>query len=146
VNLRQSQLLLTMPKETKASLTWQRGMEFDGSSGTAPAIHMDADNRTAPSPMALVLLAAGSCTGADIVTILEKMRVNLIRLQIDVSGTRRDEEPRRYLNLHLIYHMSGEGLDETKARRAIDLSIQKYCSVLHSLAPDIPITYDLVLG
>jgi putative redox protein len=74
------------------------------------------------------------------------MRVNLIRLQIDVSGTRRDEEPRRYLNLHLTYHMSGERLDETKARRAIDLSIEKYCSVLHSLAPDIPITYDLVLG
>ena len=135
-----------MPKETKASLTWQRGMEFDGSSGTAPPIHMDADNRAAPSPMALVLLAAGSCTGADIVAILEKMRVRLIRLQIDVSGARRDEEPRRYLNLHLTYHMSGEGLDETKARRAIDLSIQKYCSVLHSLAPDIPITYDLVLG
>ena len=82
----------------------------------------------------------------DIVTILEKMRVSLIRLQIDVSGTRRDEEPRRYLNLHLTYHMSGERLDETKARRAIDLSIEKYCSVVHSLAPDIPITYDLVLG
>ena len=77
VNLRQSQLLLTMPKETKARLTWQRGMEFDGSSGTAPPIQIDADNRTAPSPMALLLLAAGSCTGSDIVAILEKMRVSL---------------------------------------------------------------------
>jgi putative redox protein len=146
VNLRQSQQLLTMPKETKATLTWQRGQEFDGNSETALPIHMDGTNRAAPSPMALLLLAAGSCTGADIVSILEKMRVGLVRLQIDVSGTRRDEEPRRYIAIHLTYHLSGTGLDETKARRAIDLSIEKYCSVIHSLAPDIPITYDLVLG
>jgi uncharacterized OsmC-like protein len=41
--------------------------------------------------------------------------------------------------------VSGEGADEAKARRAIDLSIEKYCSVLASFAPDIPVTYDLVI-
>jgi putative redox protein len=48
--------------------------------------------------------------------------------------------------MHLEYHLRGDGLDEAKARRAIELSITKYCSVVHSLAPDIRITHGLTLG
>jgi putative redox protein len=55
-------------------------------------------------------------------------------------------EPRRYTALHLEYHLRGDGLDEAKAQRAIELSITKYCSVVHSLAPDIRITHGLTLG
>jgi putative redox protein len=81
-----------------------------------------------------------------VVIILKKMQVKLRDLRIDVAGVRRDQEPRRYLAIHFDYHLAGEGLDESKARRAIDLSIQKYCSVIHSLAPDIRITHALTLG
>jgi putative redox protein len=80
------------------------------------------------------------------VMILEKMRVTLRDLRIEASGVRREEQPRRYTAIHLQYHMGGEGLDEAKARRAIDLSIGKYCSVVHSLAPDIQVTHGLTLG
>jgi putative redox protein len=73
------------------------------------------------------------------------MRVELRRLEIAVTGTRRETEPRRYVALHLMFRVAGAGLDETKARRAIDLSIEKYCSVVHSLASDIAITYDLAI-
>ena len=59
---------------------------------------------------------------------------------------RREQEPRRYTAIHFEYHIRGDGIDEAKARRAIDLSITKYCSVLHSLAPDITITSGLTLG
>ncbi len=79
-------------------------------------------------------------------SILEKMRAGLTGLRIEASGTRRESEPRRYTALHFTFHLAGAQLDETRARRAIDLSIDKYCSVLHSLAPDIAITYDLQLG
>ena len=79
-------------------------------------------------------------------SILEKMRVQLRQLRIEVSGDRREEEPRRYAAIHFDYHLGGEGLDQAKARRAIDLSLEKYCSVIHSLAPDIAITYALTLG
>ena len=92
-----------------------------------------------------LLLAAASCTGADVVLILGKMRAGLERLRIEVTGTRREEDPRRLTALHLVYHLGGTALDETKARRAIDLSVEKYCSVIHSLAPDIAITSALVL-
>ena len=93
-----------------------------------------------------LLLAVASCSGADVVTILEKMRVTLRELRIEVSGNRREEHPRRYTAIHLEYRLRGDGLDEAKARRAIELSIEKYCSVIHSLASDIPVTHGLTLG
>ena len=78
--------------------------------------------------------------------ILQKMRVTLQELRIEASSGDRRAGPRRYTSIHLEYHLRGDGLDEGKARRAIDLSITKYCSVVHSLAPDIRITHGLSLG
>jgi len=133
--------------ETKrVALSWTGGMVFKGGERGGPVVVIDADNDTAPGPMLMLLLAAASCSGADVVSILEKMRVKLAELRIDASGERREKDPRRYVALHLEYHVRGEGLDEAKARRAVELSIEKYCSVLHSLAPDIRITHGLSLG
>ena len=136
-----------MTTETKqATLTWQEGLRFVGGATGGPAATIDGDNVAAPGPMLTLLLAAASCSGSDVVLILQKMRVQLREFRIDVSGVRREEEPRRYVALHLDYHLAGEGLDQAKARRAIDLSLEKYCSVIHSLAPDIGITYALSLA
>jgi putative redox protein len=136
-----------MTAETKrVTLTWQRGLAFEGGEPGGPATTIDGDNATAPGPMLTLLLAAAACSGSDVVLILEKMRVRLTRFHIEASGERRESEPRRYTALHLEYHLQGDGLDDAKARRAIELSITKYCSVIHSLAPDIRITHGLTLG
>ena len=136
-----------MTIETKrVSLAWQERLIFRGGEVGGPQTTVDGDNATAPGPMLTLLLAAASCTGADVVVILEKMRATLHELRIEASGVRREQEPRRYTALHFEYHIRGDGIDEAKARRAIDLSITKYCSVLHSLAPDITITSGLTLS
>jgi putative redox protein len=96
--------------------------------------------------LAALLMAAAACSGIDVVLMMEKMRVELTELTIAASGVRREEQPRRFLSMHFDFRMAGAGLDETKARRAIDLSIEKYCSVVHSLAPDIAITYDVAIA
>lgn len=136
-----------MTAETKrVSLTWQEGLRFTGGATGGPVTTVDGENLAAPGPMLTLLLAAASCSGSDVVLILQKMRVQLRELRIEVAGVRREEEPRRYVAIHLDYHIAGEGLDPGKARRAIDLSLEKYCSVIHSLAPDIGITYALSLA
>jgi putative redox protein len=136
-----------MVSETKrAVLTWQQGLRFSGGESGGPAIVVDGDNVAGPGPMLTLLLAAAACSGSDVVVILEKMRLKLEALTIAIEGTRREENPRRYVSIHLEYRLRGEGLDPVKARRAIDLSLEKYCSVVHSLAPDIAITYALSLG
>jgi putative redox protein len=128
------------------TVDWIGDLRFAGGEPNGPKSFIDGDNAAAPGPMLTLLLAAAACTGSDVVIVLRKMRVELARFSLDVAGTRREEEPRRYVAIHLAYRLAGEGLDEAKARRAIDLSIEKYCSVMHSLAPDIAVTYDLHLG
>ncbi len=136
-----------MTAETKrVTLAWERGLVFRGEAAGVPAVVIDGDNAAGPGPMLNLLLAAGACTGSDVVAILEKMRVVLRELRIEVSGVRRESEPRRYTSIHFDFRVAGEGVDETRARRAIDLSLEKYCSVVASLAPDIKITYGLALA
>lgn len=129
-----------------ATLRWTGDLAFEGGGPDGPTAVVDANGRTAPGPMLQLLMAAAACSGADVADILRKMRVELGRLEIEVTGERREEHPRRYLSLHYVFRMAGEGLDDAKARRAIELSLTKYCSVIHSLNPDIPVTYDLELG
>ena len=129
-----------------ASVRWEGGLRFRGGSAGGPTALIDANAEQAPGPMVTLLLAAVACSGADIVGILQKMQVTLHELSTEVSGRRAPEHPKRYLTLHFSYRIRGDGLDEAKARRAVDLSHQKYCSVLHSLNADIAITYDLDLG
>lgn len=136
-----------MTQEIKrATLTWQEGLTFTGASAGVPNMTLDGDNAAGPGPMLTLLLAAAACTGSDVVVILEKMRAVLREFRIDIAGTRREEEPRRYVAIHLDYHLIAENIDPAKVLRAIELSIQKYCSVLSSLAPDMVVTYAFTLG
>jgi putative redox protein len=128
-----------------ATATWTGGMSFRGGAPGGPETVIDADGKDAPGPMITMLLTLASCSGADIVSLMPKMQVELERFTIAVRGERAPEHPRRWTKIHFTMTLSGAGLDETKARRAIDLSIEKYCSAINSLNPDIPVSYDLVL-
>jgi putative redox protein len=134
-----------MSNVRQATMTWVRDLVFEGGAPDGPAGMLDGDGAAAPSPVVALLMAVAACSGSDVVAILEKMRVGLTRCRIEVTGTRREEHPRRFLDMQLVFHLSGTDLDEARARRAIDLSMDKYCSVVHSLAPDIAITHELRL-
>jgi putative redox protein len=135
-----------MQETKRVSLRWEEGLRFVGGAEQGPVTRIDGDNASAPGPMLTLLLAAASCTGSDVVVILEKMRIELQDLRIDIAGQRREQEPRRYMAVHFDYHMAGVGLTQEKAIRAVSLSVEKYCSVIHSLAPDIAITYAVTVA
>jgi len=130
------------------TMRWLKQLQFEGrgKGGERPTILVDGDTKVATSPVELLLLAAATCTASDVVIILQKQRVQLEALDIDVQGTRRDDEPRRFTAIAFHFRVRGEGADDVKVRRAIDLSIEKYCSVIASLAPDIPISYDVTIA
>lgn len=127
-------------------MRWLRNLQFEGGAAGRPAILVDGDSAAATSPVELLLLAAATCTASDIVIILEKQRIKLAALDISVRGTRREEQPRRYTAIAFHFAVRGEGADDVNVRRAIDLSLQKYCSVVASLAPDIPVSYDVTIA
>lgn len=137
---------MTEVKAPNAVMNWVGGMRFTGGTPTGPATLIDADAKEAPGPMVTLLLALASCAGADVVSLMPKMQVELESFSMELRGERAPEHPRRWTSLHFTVHLAGKGLDETKARRAMDLSIQTYCSAINSLNPDIPVSYDLVLG
>ena len=124
---------------------WEGGMRFRGGAAGGPTALVDAEAKEAPGPMVLLLVAAAGCSGADVVSILEKAQVKLRKFHTEVKGVRAPEVPKRYTSVHFGFTLAGDGLDEAKARRAIDLSLTKYCSVVKSLATDIPVTYDLTI-
>jgi putative redox protein len=133
-------------RTAEVTMRWLRDLQFEGRGVGRPAILVDGNTTAATSPVELLLLAAATCTASDIVIILQKQRITLEALDVSVRGTRRDEEPRRYTAIAFHFTVRGEGADDVKVRRAIDLSLEKYCSVVASLAPDIAISYDVTIA
>ncbi len=113
-----------------ASVKWIGEQKFvaTGPSGHAMTIDSDRESNKAPGPMELVLLALGSCTATDVVTILEKKRQKLELLEVICSGERAAKPPTVWIKLEILYRLRGH-LDETAVKHAIELSEEKYCSV-----------------
>ena len=112
----------------------------ESQSGHAIVTSFSPDQMSAPSPMELVLIALGGCTGADVISILEKKRQRVTAYEIEVSGWRRDEHPRVYTRIEVIHRVRGEQVDERAVARAIELSETKYCSVSAMLSATAAIT------
>jgi putative redox protein len=122
----------------EVKVEWKGEMEFEGKDEKGNTVRMVSGS--GPTPMSLLLMAFGGCTGLDVVSILEKMRVRLDDLEIDVKGERSEEHPKTYESIELVYRIRGD-VDEEKARRAIDLSMDKYCSVGAMLKNSADVTY-----
>ncbi|HEY3222149.1 MAG TPA: OsmC family protein [Gemmatimonadales bacterium] len=135
-----------MARTAEVTMRWLEQLQFEGSGTGRPSILVDGDTKVATSPVELLLLAAATCTASDVVIILQKQRVTLESLEVSVRGTRRDAEPRRFTAIAFHVAVRGAGADDVKVRRAVDLSLEKYCSVVASLAPDIAISYDVAIA
>jgi putative redox protein len=119
-----------------ARLRYAGNEQFVGEapSGNAILTSFGHDNVTSPTPMELLLIALGGCTGADVVSILEKKRQRVTAYEIEVRGQRRDEHPRIYTSIEIVHRVRGKKVDEKAVAHAIELSETKYCSVSAMLA------------
>jgi putative redox protein len=122
-------------KDKKATIHFAGNDFFVGvtPSGHAQAIETDSARATAATPMELLLIALGSCTGVDVISILKKKRQQVTSYRIEVLGERREEFPRSYTRLHVKHIVSGRGVSEQAVASAIELSDTKYCSVAATL-------------
>lgn len=121
-----------------AELLWDGDLRFGATSGSA-AIVVDGDTKAGPSPMQLAAFGLAGCMGSDVVDILRKGRHPLTGLRIAFTGERAPEPPRRFVRIALHFHVSG-AVPAEAVERAIGLSRERYCSVLHSMQPDIAFT------
>jgi putative redox protein len=130
---------------------WIKDMEFrvdfpEGESLTMASVPKDRRPGPGPSPVEAVQAAVSACTGMDVVHILGKMRKTLESLRIEVNPTRRDEHPRIYTRLEMVYHVEGPDLDAGSVLRAVQLSHDTYCSVSAMLQPTVKLDYRVVVN
>ena len=127
----------------KVELEWEEGFRFAVRS-TGGASVIDGKRAAAPAPTDMLLAAVGACAGIDMVDILEKGRQEVRGLSVTVTGTRRPEPPRFFQTLHARFVVRGD-VTEAKARRAADLSFERYCSVYHTLRSDLETSWEVVV-
>ncbi|MBS4174326.1 OsmC family protein [Bacillus sp. FJAT-49736] len=131
----------------KISLDWNSKMAFSGTTPSGHEIKMDAaeadgGSNSGARPTELLLNAVAGCTGIDIISILTKMRLSPTKFYMDVEGQRADDHPKKFTEIHIHYSLEGD-LPEEKVVRAIQLSVDKYCSVAHSLSATIHASYSI---
>jgi putative redox protein len=117
-------------------------------SGHAVTLDTNHERNRAPSPMELLLVALGSCTGVDVVSILQKKREAVTRYSIEVRGERRAEYPRSYKRIEIHHIVTGRNVSDQSVVQAIELSETKYCSVAASLKPtaEIVSSHEIIEG
>ena len=100
----------------------------------------------APTPMELQLVALGGCTAMDVISILRKMRQDVADYQVRLTNTRAAEHPKVYTAVRLLHVVRGRDLSEANVRRAIELTMTRYCPVFAMLHPTVAITerYELI--
>jgi len=129
----------------RAHAEWRGELHFQV--GVGDRTHaVDGKSKTAPSPVETLLGAVGTCAAIDVVEILAKQKTPAQKLEVDVMATRRPEFPRRVETLELTFTIDGPGIERAAAQRAVNLSIQRYCTVAASLAGDIDMSSVLVLN
>lgn len=134
-----------MTKVTNSvQVDWSEGLRFRVESQSGAQMEVDADKQAALSPMETLLASLATCMGADVASILQKMRTDLRALTIAVNGERNGEQPRYYRKIDLAFSIVGD-VPREKVERAIDLSREKYCSVFHSLRKDLAIEHTIHL-
>jgi putative redox protein len=131
----------------KARIKWVEDVMFLGESGTGHTIIMDGPEEagghgTGMRPMELLLLGMGGCTTFDVVEILKKSNQDISDCVVEIDGARADEAPKVYTKIHVHYKITGKNVKERFVERAINMSIEKYCSATIMLAKTAEITHD----
>lgn len=121
-----------------AKVTFVDGLRFVATAGSGHSVVMDGDpefggKNSGARPMELLLVGLGGCTGMDVVSILKKKRQDISALEIDVTGEKADEHPKKYTSIRIEFLIRGRNISEEAVRRAIELSMDKYCSVKATL-------------
>jgi putative redox protein len=133
-------------KNMKVMVKQVEGLTFVGKGETNHWVVVDGPieffgSAAGSRPMELVLMALGSCTGSDVVSILKKKKVPISALEIHLDGERREEIPKVFTKIHVEYVFYGSKLNTDDLKRAIDLSQNKYCPISAMLGKACEITH-----
>ena len=132
----------------KARAKWVEGMAFMGEAGSGHAVVMDGapeygGRNIGIRPMEMLLIGLAGSTGFDVMQILRKGRETVTGCEVEVEAERATEDPKVFTKIHISYRITGRGLSQAKAERAVTLSKEKYCSASIMLGATAEMSYSL---
>lgn len=117
------------------STKWKGGMAFESNNPSGQDLTIDAGPEDGGEgrglrPKALMLSGLAGCSGLDVASLINKMKLEVDDFHIETIANLTEEHPRYYDTVKIEYHFHGNDLDEKKLQRAVDLSVEKYCGVM----------------
>lgn len=128
--------------------TWKQNLQFesDNPSGHTVLIDTSLENggqNSGLAPKAMMLSSLAGCSGLDVVSILAKMKVAVTNFKIITTGELTDEHPKYYHTVHVVYQFYGHDLPQDKLKKAVDLSVEKYCGVMEMFRKFAKVTIEI---
>ena len=132
---------------SEAKVTYVDGLQFVAAATSGHAVVMDGDvevggRDTGPRPMEMLLMGIGGCSGMDVISILKKKKQDVRGLEINVKGDKAEDYPKKFTDINLEFVVRGKNISEDAVKRAVELSMEKYCSVKATLEGSAKITYN----
>ncbi len=129
-------------------LEWKENMKFVAHTPSAHEVHIDSSEKsggsdTAARPMEMLLVSLGGCTAMDVISILKKMKALPADFRVEIEYERAPEHPKIYTHIHLRYIFK-KAPSQEKAKKAVELSQNKYCSISAMLKKSSNLSYELV--
>lgn len=130
----------------KATVSWADDRRFIGTSGSGHSLVFgtkgNAEVAPGPSAMELVLLGTGGCSAFDVVSVLEKARQDVDDVIVELDADRAETIPKVFTRIHMHFIVRGRKVDPKHVERAINLSVEKYCSASAMMAATAEVTHD----
>lgn len=131
----------------KAEVVWQKGdtgLKFEGKMDDGHTLTLDGHG-DGLSPMQSVLMSVGACSSVDVVEILRKARQPLEACVCELTATRADNPPRIFTKIHAKFKVKGKNIKEKHLQRAVELSTEKYCSVMLMLVGKVDVSTSYII-
>jgi len=135
--------------KSQVTTKWLEKMSFEvdiaGQKFVIDAEESVGGQNKGPRPKPLMLAALAGCTAMDVISILKKMRVDLVDFNVNVDGDLTEEMPKYYNRMHIIYEFTGKDLPMDKLEKAVNLSQERYCGVSAFYKKVIEVTFEIVV-
>ncbi|NCO84012.1 MAG: osmotically inducible protein OsmC [Nitrospirae bacterium CG_4_10_14_3_um_filter_44_29] len=130
----------------EAKVTYVDGLQFVGEAASGHAIVMDGDGEsggrnTGARPMELLLIGLGGCSGMDVVSVLKKKKQEIRGFEVKIKGQKAENYPKKFTDIDIEFIVRGRNVSDDAVKRAVELSMEKYCSVKATLEGSAKITW-----
>jgi len=134
----------------EARVEWKDGMAFEahleGYNFTIDADEQFGGRKLGPRPKGLTLVSLAGCTAMDVISILQKMRVEVKGFHVETDAVIESDYPKRILEIIVKYKFKGENIPLDKVKHAVELSMENYCGVTATLRPTVKITHQIIIN